>query len=305
MGLIAVAMGGPSQESSISLKSGQAVLNALKKAGLKAEGLEITGPDPSAFFKEKLKEIKPDICFLALHGAFGEDGQAQKILEELGIAYTGSGPEASLRAFNKVLTKEILVKNNISTPAYYSLKKEDPFPDRLKLPLVIKPACQGSTIGVTVVEREGEIAKALALAFSYGQEVLVETYIRGRELTVGILGDKALPIVEIKLARDIFDYRAKYHDPGTNYIVPAEIPGEVEREIKSLGLRVHKALGLKDFSRIDLILGDDRVPYVLEANTIPGLSERSLFPKACQAAGLSFEKMCLEIISSLLAKAQK
>lgn len=297
MGLILVAMGGPSKESAISLKSGQAVLNALKKAGGKVAGLEITAPDSSSFFKKKLEELKPDICFLALHGTFGEDGEAQKILASLGITYTGSGPEASLRAFNKLLTKEILVKNNIPTPAYYGLKKGAPFTNRLRLPLVIKPACQGSTIGVSVVRKEEEIAKAKALAFSYGEEVLVESYIPGREMTVGILGDKALPVVEIKSNRFIFDYQAKYHDPETRYIVPAELPSEVAGELKALGLQVHRVLGLKDFSRIDIILGEDGRPYVLEANTIPGLSERSLFPKACQAAGISFEKMCLTILA--------
>ena len=299
---ILVVMGGPSKESAISLKSGRTVLNALRRIGLTAEGLEASDNNPSAFFEKKLKELKPDICFLALHGAFGEDGEAQKILEELGISYTGSGPAASLRAFNKILTKEILVKNNIPTPAYYSLKRGAPFTNRLKLPVVIKPACQGSTIGISVVRKEDEIAKALSEAFSYGHEVLVETYIPGREMTVGILGDKALPVVEIKSTRFIFDYEAKYHDPETKYIVPAELSPEVAAELKALARRVHKALGLKDFSRVDLILGEDGRPYILEANTIPGLSERSLFPKACQAAGLSFEKMCLDILAMSSAR---
>jgi D-alanine-D-alanine ligase len=305
MGLILVVMGGPSQESSISLKSGQAVLNSLKKAGLPAMGLEITDGEPALFFKEKLKEIKPDICFLVLHGAFGEDGEAQKILTSLAIAYTGSGSEASLRAFNKLLTKEILIKNNIPTPAYYSLKNGAALTSQLRLPLVIKPTCQGSTIGVSVVRQKEQIPKALAEAFSYGDEALVEAYIPGREMTVGIMGDMALPVVEIKSNRFIFDYQAKYHDPETKYIVPAELPAKETGELKALGLRVHKALGLKDFSRVDIILGDDGQPYVLEANTIPGLSERSLFPKACQAAGISFEKMCLAILEMASASKQK
>jgi len=310
---ILVVMRGPSEEKDISLKSGKTVLNALKGIGLKATGLEICRDNPSAIFREKLKEIKPDVCFVALHGQFGEDGEVQEILSSLGIPYTGSGPEASLRAFNKLVTKEIFLKNNIPTPVYFSLKKGGPFCKRshpadngAAYPMVVKPACQGSTIGVNVVEKKEELPGALKDAFKYGDRALVEKRIKGREFTVGILGDEALPVVEIKPhtncigKESIFDYHAKYDDPDTEYIVPAEISKDIETEIKRLALLAHTSLGLKDFSRVDLILSDDGTPYILEVNTIPGLSERSLFPKACQAAGISFEKMCCILLEKTL-----
>lgn len=293
-------MGGPSKESSISIKSGQAVLGALKRTGMMAQGLEVSGVNPSAYFREKLKQIEPGVCFLALHGHFGEDGEVQKILSELGIPYTGSGPEASIRAFNKLLAKEIFVKNSIPTPSYFGLKRGEPIHDSLSYPLVVKPACQGSTIGVNVVKRKKELAEALEEAFIYGDMVLVEKFIKGRELTVGVLDKKALPVVEIRPKHSIFDYNAKYDDPDTSYIVPADISSDIENEIKRLGLLVHNSLGLKDFSRIDLILDEDGTPFILEANTIPGLSERSLFPKACQACGISFEEMCCILLKRAL-----
>ena len=313
---ILVVMGGPSDEKVISLKSGKTVLDALKRSQLQAEGLEISGDNPSADFRQKLEEIMPDVCFLALHGQFGEDGEPQEILSSFGIPYTGSGPEASLKAFNKVSAKEIFIKDKIPTPVHCSLKKGDLFSRRshpvgngLAYPLVVKPSCQGSTIGVKVVGKEEELLLALEGAFKYGDMILAERFINGRELTVGILGDKALPIVEIRPhaktlgGQSIFDYNAKYDDPDTEYIVPAEIPKDIETEIKRLGLLAHTSLGLKDFSRIDLILGGDGAPYILEANTIPGLSERSLFPMACQASGISFEEMCCILLEkSLCAK---
>jgi len=306
---ILVVMGGPSDEKEISLKSGKTVLNALERTGLEARGLEISSDNPSADFRQKLEEIRPDVCFLALHGQFGEDGEPQEILSSFGIPYTGSGPEASLKAFNKLSAKEIFIKNKIPTPVYFSLKKGDPFSNGLAYPLVVKPSCQGSTIGVKVVGKEDDLPSALEEAFKYGDIILAEGFINGRELTVGILGEEALPIVEIRPhaknfgGQSIFDYNAKYDDPDTEYIVPAEIPKDIETEIKRLGLLAHTSLGLKDFSRIDLILSGDGAPYILEANTIPGLSERSLFPKACQASGISFEEMCCILLEkSLCAK---
>jgi D-alanine-D-alanine ligase len=300
---ILVVMGGPSDEKEISLKSGRTILMALKDIGLNAAGLEIPGDNPSRFFREKLREIRPDVCFLALHGRFGEDGKAQEILSGLGIPYTGSGPQASLKAFNKLSAKEIFLKNGIPTPPYFVFKKGDSLLNGISCPLVVKPACQGSTIGVKAVDRKGDLPLALEEAFIHGDAVLIEKFIKGRELTVGILGDKALPVVEIKSNQTLFDYNAKYHAPDTDYIVPAKISLDSEVEIKRLGLLVHNSLGLKDFSRIDLILRGDGTPFILEANTIPGLSERSLFPLACKAAGMSFEEMCCILLEmSLCAK---
>lgn len=301
---ILVAMGGPSEESSISMKSGAAVLNALKNIGFNASGLEIRGDDPGQYFTEKLKEIKPDICFLALHGRFGEDGTAQDILSGLGIPYTGSGPDGSLRAFDKLMTKEIFIKNKILTPEYHSVKKGSSCRENrlVGYPLVVKPSCQGSTIGVGVVENENQFLPSLEEAFKYGDRVLVEKFIKGREMTVGVLRKEALPVIEIRPKHSIFNYHAKYHDPDTGYIVPAEIPPDIADEIKRLGLLAHMSLGLKDFSRMDLILGEDMSPYFLEANTIPGLSERSLFPRACKARGISFEEMCVILLKGALCR---
>ena len=294
---ILVVMGGPSDENAVSLKSGRTVMNALKRAGLKPEALEISNNNPSAVFKQKLEELGPDICFLALHGKFGEDGEAQKILSSLRISYTGSRPDASLKAFNKLTAKKIFLKNNIPTPAYFSLKQGMAFSNGLAYPLIVKPACQGSTIGVKTAKNKKEMPSALDEAFKYGEDALIEEFIKGRELTAGILGEEALPIVEIRhRTNSIFDYNAKYDDPDTQYIVPAEIPKDIEARIKELALSAHMSLGLKDFSRVDLILGDDGIPYVLEANTIPGLSQRSLFPMACKAAGISFEEMCCRLL---------
>jgi D-alanine-D-alanine ligase len=300
---ILVVMGGPSEEREISLKSGRAVLSSLKSMGLNATGLELISEEPSAYFKKKLEEIIPDVCFLAIHGRFGEDGKAQELLASMGIPYTGSGPEASLMAFNKLASKEIFLKNNIPTPPYLSLKRGEAFENignYISYPFVIKPACQGSTIGVSIVKTKDELPDAIDIAFRYGDWILVEKFIKGRELTVGILNKIALPVIEIRPRQAIFDYNSKYHSPDTEYIVPADISPEVENEVKRLGMLSHTSLGLKDLSRIDLILGEDGIPYILEANTIPGLSERSLFPKACKAYGISFEEMCVMLVELCL-----
>lgn len=308
---ILVIMGGPSDERDISLKSGKTVLSALRGAGFDVRELDIPIDSATRFLERKLEEIVPDVCFLTLHGRFGEDGEVQRILSRYNIPYTGSGPEASLRAFNKLITKEILLRNNIPTPQYIPIGKGMDSINGLPYPIVVKPACQGSTIGVKVVETQAELSRALREAFMYG-DVLAEKFIYGRELTVGIFGDTALPVVEITLGRKntsegsargtIFDYNAKYRDPDTRYIVPAQVTSKVENEVKRLALLTHNALGLKGFSRIDIILDKNEIPYILEANSIPGLSERSLFPMACRASGISFEGMCISLLEMALCK---
>ncbi len=285
---IAVLMGGPSSEREISLKSGAAI-----SAGLKQSGYDVVGVDIET--RDFVLPDSTEAVFIALHGAFGEDGQVQSMLQEKGIPYVGAGPEGSKAAFDKGITKERLVTAGIPTAAYQLLHRGDQ--PTLELPAVVKPTCQGSTIGIHKVTRAEEWEAALDDAFSYGDELLVEDYIDGRELTVGVVGEEALPVVEVLVPGGWYDFGAKYSSSQTSYLVPAPIEDGLAVRCRELALATFEILECRGLGRIDFRLGLDLVPYVLELNTIPGFTETSLLPKAAKAVGIDFPELCDRIIS--------
>jgi len=283
---VAVLMGGPSAERAVSLRSGAAVARGLRETGYAVDEVDL---------RDGELKIATDVeaVFLALHGAYGEDGVVQEKLRALQMPYTGSGAEASRKAFDKLLSKRAFVAAAIPTPDYEVLSVAAAH--RLPLPVVVKPACQGSSIGLHCVRAEGEWAGSLADALQHGT-VLVERYIPGRELTVGLLGDDALPVVEIRAPDDWYDYGAKYTTGRTEYQVPAPLTAEQTTKCQDLARRVFRVLGCCDLGRVDLRLTPDDQLFVLEMNTIPGFTETSLFPKAAAAAGLSFAALCDRIM---------
>ncbi|RLD95553.1 MAG: D-alanine--D-alanine ligase [Aquificota bacterium] len=303
---IALLLGGPSSEREVSLKTGGAVASALRKKGLDVVELDV-GEDLSKLV-EDLKRVEPQVVFIALHGAFGEDGVIQGVLEYLGLSYTGSGVLASALAMDKLASKRLFSYHGIPVPRYtifrregWTLPGEVPL-EELSYPLVVKPAAEGSTIGVSIVDKEEVLEAALRKAYKYGDTVLVEEYIEGREITVGILGDEPLPVIEIIPETGFYDYRAKYTPGLTRYEVPAKLPRDMALMVQDMALLAHRALGCKDVSRVDFRLSEDGTPYVLEVNTIPGMTETSLLPKAAAAAGISFEELVLRILESALKK---
>lgn len=297
LGRIGVLMGGPSTEREISLKSGQAVLEVLKESGLDAVAVDITTDN----IEEDIGLIKSqhiDCAFIALHGRFGEDGQVQKILEILKIPYTGSGVQASRLAMDKIASLEIFERNGLKIPDYEVVEKNTNWSlhKELGLPLVIKPATHGSSIGLSIVNKKEDLERAVNFAFSFDKRVIIEEYIKGRELTVGILDDKALPAIEIIPKKTFFDYEAKYKAGMTDYIVPAKLPKVISKKIQNVALLAHKVLGCFGCSRADIILNEGNIPYILEINTIPGFTSTSLLPKAAKAAGIDFKVLCIKLI---------
>ncbi|NOX97602.1 MAG: D-alanine--D-alanine ligase [Nitrospirae bacterium] len=301
---IAVLMGGPSSERDVSLKSGKAVEETLREAGLKVIAIEVDEE-----VEKKLRDEKIEVAFLALHGRYGEDGTVQEMLERLGITYTGSGVEASRIAFDKIASKKAFLREGIDTPAFYVLEKGNkrekmisqfPFHPVIRNPLVVKPAREGSTIGVSVARKEEEYLIALDRAFQYDERILVEEYIAGREITVGILNGSPLPIVEILPRKEFFDFEAKYTEGLTDFKIPASLSSDVYREAQDLALKVHRILACRGVSRVDMKVNNSGKLYVLEVNTIPGMTPCSLLPKAAQAAGISFLQLCCKLIEIAL-----
>ena len=291
-GRVGVLAGGPSSEREISVKSGRTVYNALRKAGFDSIFIDLRN-----HINKTIKDRRLDAAFIALHGGFGEDGTVQKILEELGIPYTGSGPEASRLALDKLASRIIFQKTGLDVPRFKVLEREEKFSiGDFNLPLVVKPQREGSSVGLSVVFDLKKMHRALDKAFFYGGKVLIEEFIRGRELTVGILDDKPLPVVEIVPESGCYDYRAKYESPDTKYLVPAPLRKSDFKKAQIKGLKAHQALGCRFFSRVDMILGEDGKIYLLEVNTIPGLTSRSLLPKAAFAAGIDFCQLCRKIL---------
>jgi D-alanine-D-alanine ligase len=297
-GRIGVLAGGPSSEREISLRSGRAVHKALVEEGLDAIFLDV-----GEGIHDIIKKVKMDAAFIALHGRFGEDGTVQRILEEARIPYTGSGPLASSQALDKIASKAAFVRNGIPTPRY-AVFEEGAFDLQaalvLGMPLVVKPQFEGSSIGLSAVRREEDLPKALEGAFGYGDRAIVEEYIDGRELTVGILDEKPLPVIEVVTRNRLYDYEAKYKDAETKYLVPAPVGEEAYRRAQELGARAHSALGCRSFSRVDMMMDASGKVFVLEVNTIPGMTERSLLPKAAEADGISFNRLCLKLIENAM-----
>jgi len=240
-----------------------------------------------------------DIAFLALHGRYGEDGTVQALLERLGIPYTGSGVEASRLALDKVASKRVFARNGIPVPRSLAFTQTAPClsrAPRLGWPLVVKPRHEGSSIGLSVVRNAGGLERAVRKAFRYDGTIIVEEFIDGREVTVGILGDEALPVIEIVTAGDIYDTHAKYRDTRTRYLVPAPLSARLRARAQRLGLSAHRALGCRDVSRVDMRIDRRGTIFVLEVNSIPGMTERSLLPKAAGARGIGFGKLCVRLL---------
>lgn len=306
-GRIGVLMGGPSTEREISLKSGMAVYNSLKDSGLNAEAIDIETDDR----KENIKLLKSralDCVFLALHGRFGEDGQIQRILETLKIPYTGSGVLASGLAMDKIVSRRIFKRAGLYVPqdivlnAGLSQGRQEELIRSFGLPLVIKPSSHGSSIGLSIVREKKEMKKAILAAFKFDRKVIIEEYIKGRELTVGILSGRALPVIEIIPKRAFFDYTAKYQKGLTDYVVPALIPQKTAKKVRQAALMAHRLLGCFGCSRVDIILDEINRPVILEVNTIPGLTDKSLLPKAAKSVGIGFSELCLKLLNSTREK---
>ncbi|MEK7241485.1 MAG: D-alanine--D-alanine ligase, partial [Planctomycetota bacterium] len=302
---VAVLMGGISQEREVSVRSGQAVAEGLKEVGHSV--IPIVVNDTRV---EELDRWDVGLAVVALHGRFGVDGGIQYLLEAKGIPYTGSGVSASKRAINKVESKKVFRARGLSTPDFIvlscheSLRPEHAISrlGKLSFPLVVKPACNGSSVGVTIVKVIEGLIPALEAAFRYEDTVLLEEYIAGRELTVGVLGEEALPVIEIRPSREFYDFEAKYKDTNTRYILCPGLPGGVYQEAQDMALKAHKALGCSDFSRVDMMCDELGSLYLLEVNTIPGFTERSLLPKAAQATGMSFSQLCSKIVDLALSR---
>ena len=302
---IVVLMGGKSNEREISLKSGKAVYQSLKDAGFDAVPIDIIEEDAGAIVAD-IKGLDADIAFIAMHGRFGEDGTLQEILESAAIPYTGCGPRASRLAMDKVASREVFLEHGISVPRSRVFEDEllskinlDDLAD-LGFPLVVKPAAAGSSIGVSIVNNQGDLIQALESAFSHDKRIIIEEYLEGRELTVGILDDEPLPVIEIVPKERVYDYKAKYTAPDTKYLVPAPIDDRLSERAKRLGKLAHTSLGCRSFSRADMMMDGRGNIFVLEVNTIPGMTERSLLPKAAEACGLGFDRLCVKLIEYAL-----
>jgi D-alanine-D-alanine ligase len=307
-GKIGVLMGGPSTEREISLESGKAVYESLKQSGLEVIAIDINIDSPEENIR-LIKSHKIDCAFVALHGRFGEDGQVQEILDNLKIPYTGSGREASKLAMDKIASRKIFEFNGLPVPKYKIVERISynanlQFHNNLELPLVVKPATHGSSIGLSIIDKKEDLNKALDLAFRFDERVLIEEYIKGREVTVGILDDRTLPVIEIVPKKRFFDFEAKYQLGMTDYIVPAKLEEEISKKIQSIAFSAHKLLGCFGFSRVDMILSEDNTPFVLEVNSIPGLTSNSLLPKAAKTIGIEFTQLCIKLIELAYEKAK-
>ncbi len=298
---IALLRGGQSAEREVSLKSGQAVEKALLARGYRVECFD--PPKDLARLAKRAQEF--DLALIVLHGPGGEDGTIQGFLEALGLPYQGAGVLGSALAMDKALSKLLYREAGLPVPRAVELKRKETILPPLPLPVVIKPVSQGSSVGMSIVEKEEDFAQALEQAFQYEERVLVEEYLQGRELTVGILGEEALPVVEIIPGEKhrFFDYEAKYTPGATKEICPAQIPTEIAQKAQEYALRAHKALRLRHYSRTDFIYAQGEV-FVLETNTIPGMTETSLLPLAAKVAGYSFEDLVERLVELALSDSQ-
>src|SRR5437660_1053292 len=299
---IAVLMGGPGSERDVSLATGRGVSKALRSLG--ADIVDVDVRDENFLLPEDV-----DLAFITIHGTFGEDGQLQRILERRGVAYTGEGVEGSETAFDKIRTKEKLQEHGVTTPLWEVIHPGQR--PTLPLPIVVKPPREGSTVGVVIVKSESEIESAIGEAAKYGRELLIEKFVFGRELTIGILGDQALPILEIIPKGGFYDFNNKYPflNPqaggGAEHVCPAKIDADKTKKIQELALHAFHALGLVVYGRVDVLLTDAGDPFVLEVNTIPGMTEASLLPEAAAAAGINYVDLCLRIIELSRARRER
>ncbi|MBV8067856.1 MAG: D-alanine--D-alanine ligase [Candidatus Eremiobacteraeota bacterium] len=300
---IAVVMGGDSSEREISIRSGSEVVRALNSLGYDAHSI-----DYDERFVDALRQLKPDLVFNALHGPGGEDGHVQALLEYFSVPYTGSGIEAAALSMDKHLTKKLLAAEGLPTPVWDLFDLTGGtlplLPGSLDLPLVIKPRFQGSAVGVAIVRTHEEWTSAMLEASKSYSQILAEEYLEGREFTCAVLGEEALPLIEIVANRDgFYSYRAKYEPGGSTHLVPAPLDENLAARLQMLALSAHRLLGLRDYSRSDFIVTSDNRPYLLEINSLPGLTPVSLFPDACSAVGISFEALIDRLVSYARARA--
>jgi D-alanine-D-alanine ligase len=299
---VAVVMGGPSAEREVSIESGQAVMRALATLGHDAQSLDFDGR-----FVDALREIAPDVVFNALHGTGGEDGTIQGILEWLGIPYTGSDVTSCALAMDKHLTKKLLSAEGLPTPAWDTFDLAGGtlpmLPGSLNLPIVVKPRSSGSSAGVSIVRTHEEWTKAMINVAPRTTQILAEEFIPGREFSSGVLGEEALPLVEIIAGDEFYSYDAKYKPGGSRHLTPAPIDGDLTARLQMLALSVHRLLGLRDYSRTDFIVTKEGRPYILEINALPGLTPLSLLPDEARAAGISFEALIERLIQFALGRA--
>jgi D-alanine-D-alanine ligase len=306
-GTIGVLMGGYSSEREISLKSGNGVATALVQAGHSVVPLDITTRDDHKI-REQIHQAGISGAFIALHGRLGEDGLIQTVLEQMDIPYTGCGIQASQKAFDKTVTQTILKSQNLPVANYVCITDgrmldfKEAFASLKKLPFVVKAACEGSSIGISIVRHPSQWEAAVRDALGFGPHVIVEKFIKGREVTAGILDHEALPLVEICPKSGFFDFSAKYQKGLTEYVVPARIPAELTEKIQQLALSAYDALGCEGFARVDVRVDEALNPYILEVNTIPGFTETSLFPKAAKEAGYSFIDVCEKLLDLAYGK---
>jgi D-alanine-D-alanine ligase len=299
---IAVLMGGPGSERDVSLATGHGVAKAVRSLG--AHVIEIDVRDESFALPKDV-----DLAFNTIHGTFGEDGQLQKILEERGVPYTGDGVETSRAAFDKILSKEKFREHNVVTPKWEVIEAGQR--PTISVPLVVKPARQGSTVGVVIVKNASELDAALAEAGKYDRKLLIEEFVSGRELTIGVLGDQALPIIEIIPKGGFYDFNNKYPflNPqaggAAEHVCPAEIDPTKTKQVQEEALRAFRALGLVVYGRVDVLLSDSGDPFVLEVNTIPGMTEASLLPEAAAVAGINYVDLCARIIALSRARTER
>jgi D-alanine-D-alanine ligase len=303
MARVAVLKGGRSLERQVSLASGAQVEDALQRLGHEVVGLDV-GHD----LVGRLRADAPDVAFIALHGRDGEDGTVQELLEILDVPYTGSGVHASVRCADKALAKHAMLDAGLPTPDFFAFSETafkelgaaealGHIEERLAFPLVVKPASQGSALGIKFAATAADVPAALVAAFSYAPRVLLERYVPGRDLAVSVLGDAALPIVEaVPMEEDFYDFAARYTIGRTTFVCPAELPDGMTRRVQELALAVHRTLGCRGFSRVDLMLGTEGEPQVLEVNTIPGMTETSLLPQAADAAGIPFDELVARML---------
>jgi D-alanine-D-alanine ligase len=313
MSTVAVLQGGRSLERQVSLKSGARVEDALQRLGHVAVPIDV-GSDLVA----RLTDAGPDAVFVALHGRDGEDGTIQELLEVLGLPYTGSGVASCIRCWDKVLTKHLLRAAGIPTPDFHAFSETafrelgaaqalPAIEQQLDFPLVVKPAAQGSALGIKFARTAADVPAAIVSAFSYDRKVLLERYVPGRDLAVSIVEEEgsptALPVVEaVPEGRDFYDFEARYEIGRTRFVCPAELPEGVAERTQELAVEAYRALGCAGFARVDLMLRDDGELFVLEANSVPGLTETSLLPQAADAAGIPFDALVERILAMALAR---
>ena len=295
-GKVAVLMGGPSAEREVSLKSGNAVLAALKRKGVDAHGFDA---DKSTL--RQLEDGKFERVFIVLHGRWGEDGVIQGALEVLDLPYTGSGVLGSALGMDKLRTKYLWSAAGIPTPEYAELDAATDFDKvaaKLGLPVFVKPVREGSSLGVSKAKTVAELKAAWKCAAKYDDQVIAERFIDGAEITCGILGEQALPLIKIETDREFYDYEAKYILDTTRYLCPCGLPPEQERMIQELALRAFRALGCSGWGRVDFMLDQSGRAYAIEVNTVPGMTDHSLVPKAAKQAGMDFDELILKILET-------